>query len=29
VVMGVLMLVDIPVMQQILAPTAPTIFDRH
>jgi decaprenyl-phosphate phosphoribosyltransferase len=28
VVMGTLMLVDIPIMQRIFSPTAPTIFDR-
>jgi 4-hydroxybenzoate polyprenyltransferase len=28
-VMGVLMLVDIPMMQTVFAPTAPTMLDRH
>jgi decaprenyl-phosphate phosphoribosyltransferase len=29
VLMGALMFVDVPAMQSIFAPTAPTIFDRH
>jgi decaprenyl-phosphate phosphoribosyltransferase len=29
IVMGVLMVVDIPTMQTIFAPTAPTMLDRH
>jgi 4-hydroxybenzoate polyprenyltransferase len=29
ILMGVLMLVNIPLMQTIFAPSAPTIFDRH